>query len=86
MPISDETRARQRAAKLGRTYGPEHRSSISAGLRRYWQAPRGIFGALSAAERADYRLLKRRHYSRAAALRAIGRPDLIPKHHQGDAR
>lgn len=80
MSVSAETRAKQRAAKLGRKLSPEHKANISAAAWRYWQNPETMvarLGLTDELEAADYRNLRRHGYSRAEALAAIGRSDLI---------
>jgi hypothetical protein len=83
MTISPEYRAKLAAAKRGRVYTAEHRAAIGAGVRKAIAEGRGphiaFFAAMTDTERDLYReLTNSRKYTRAEALRAIGREDLIP--------
>lgn len=82
-PISQETRARLRAAKLGVPKSAEHRAAIAAGLRRWGenalpdQRRRGIRRKLNEAELSEYLLLQRKGFRSDEALGMIGRTDLL---------
>lgn len=78
---SPETRAKQRAAKLGKRLSEEHRRRIGEAIRRAnaeGRAARAHLSQMSSEELADYTILtKGRYFKRDQALRVIGRADLI---------
>ncbi len=78
-PISPETRARMRAAKLGRKHSDAHPAAISAGLKGHPAlcGPKGVLRLLTAAEMADYRLIRHKCLDRAEALTLLGQADLV---------
>lgn len=79
-PVSDETRARMRAAKLGRKHTAEHNARIAEAMRRSWveAGHRDIFKQMTVEQQEDYRILRSKGgFSRAEALRSIGRADLV---------
>lgn len=81
---SAETRARQRAAKVGKRLSEEHKRRIGEAIRRAnaeGRAARTHLSQMTSEELADYTILtKGRYFKRAQALRLIGRPDLIGLH------
>lgn len=77
---SPETRARMRAAKIGRRHTSEHNAAISASLKGNpkLKTPRGVLRFLSLEEREDYRVLRKKGcFSQQETLAKIGRFDLI---------
>lgn len=79
-PISEQTRARMRQAKLGRRHTPEHNLKIAESMRRNWAETghRDVFVRMSAEEHRDYLTLRHKGgFSRPEALRSIGRQDLL---------
>lgn len=78
-PLSEAHRAKLRAAKLGRKYSEAHRAAISAGLKGNPAlcGPKGVLRLLTAAEMADYRLIRHKCLDRAKALTLLGRADLV---------
>lgn len=81
---SSETKAKQRAAKLGKRLSEEHRRRIGEAIRRAnaeGRAARAHLSQMTSEELEDYTILtKGRYFKRAQALRLIGRPDLIALH------
>ena len=66
------------AANRGRKHDPDVRARISEARKKAWADPeKNPLAALTETERADYDCVKRAmRYTRAEALRAIGRADL----------
>jgi hypothetical protein len=81
-PFTEEHRAKLRAAKLGKPKPPEHRAAISEAIRKAYAdgARMGLAAALdklTPKERDEYAVYIRSRYSRAEALIAVNREDLI---------
>jgi hypothetical protein len=79
-PISEATRLKMRLAKVGGRHSPEHKAKIAEAMRRSWveAGHRDIFKQMTAEQHEDYRILRSKGgFSRAEALRSIGRADLV---------
>lgn len=84
-PLSPERVAKRRGAKPGVPKSEAHKARLSASMRRYWdsipedwQRRRGVRRFMDDDEAADFCFLRRKYcYSKAEALAAIGRADLL---------
>lgn len=79
--LSEDHRAKLRAARAGFKWSNESKARLAETQRRWFAThgwKRGIFKDMSSQERADYLTLRKSgRYTRAEALEMLGRLDLL---------